>query len=184
MPARIVILNGVGSVGKSTTARALQRITNAPFLHVAMDVFLDMVPTATTGLPDGMILETVLDDDRPSVAISTGPVVERTLRGMRHAIGAMAGQGNNLIVDDVIMSAEEQQEYRDLLAAFDPFFVALLAPLEIIEARERARGDRMLGLARWQYDRVHAGLTYDLEIDTANASPMQCARRIKLAASL
>ncbi len=103
---------------------------------------------------------------------------------MRHAIGAMAGQGNNLIVDDVIMSAEEQQEYRDLLAAFDPFFVALLAPLEIIEARERARGDRMLGLARWQYDRVHAGLTYDLEIDTANASPMQCARRIKLAASL
>ena len=54
----------------------------------------------------------------------------------------------------------------------------------MLEAREQARGDRALGLARWQHERVHLGLDYDLEIDTATASPLDCARRIKAAFSL
>ncbi|MFZ3005690.1 MAG: hypothetical protein WA047_05905, partial [Phenylobacterium sp.] len=94
-PVQIVILNGVGRVGESSTARALQQICARPFLHVAMDAFLDMLPEATFGHADGMIFETR--------------------------------------------------------------FVGLLAPLEVLEAREVARGDRQIGLARWQFDRVHAG---------------------------
>jgi len=46
----VIILNGVGSVGKSSTARALQAITAEPFLHVAMDAFLDMLPPTMLGL--------------------------------------------------------------------------------------------------------------------------------------
>src|SRR5262245_18333522 len=38
--ARIVILNGVGSAGKSSIARALQAMTDESFLYVAMDTFL------------------------------------------------------------------------------------------------------------------------------------------------
>ncbi|MGH6929884.1 MAG: phosphotransferase-like protein, partial [Dongiaceae bacterium] len=34
--ARIVLLNGAGSVGKSSIARALQTIATEPFLHVQM----------------------------------------------------------------------------------------------------------------------------------------------------
>jgi len=37
----------------------------------------------------------------------------------------------------------------------------------------------LIGLARWQYDRVHRGIRYDLEVDTSVASPMTCARLIK-----
>lgn len=37
----------------------------------------------------------------------------------------------------------------------------------------------MIGLARWQYNRVHEAMTYDLEVDTSNASPMECANLIK-----
>ena len=44
--ARIILLNGVGSSGKSSIARALQEITAAPFLHVQMDVFVQMLPEA------------------------------------------------------------------------------------------------------------------------------------------
>lgn len=40
---RIIILNGAGSAGKSSIAKALQAITNEPFLHVAMDDFLDIL---------------------------------------------------------------------------------------------------------------------------------------------
>ncbi len=58
-------------------------------------------------------------------------------------------------------------------------FVGLFAPLAVLEARERARGDRMPGLARWQFDRVHRDMIYDLEIDASTASPQETARAIR-----
>src|SRR5881296_3138599 len=106
MTARIVLLNGVGSVGKGSIAKALQTITTEPFLHVEMDAFLEMLPEATFGRPDGLTFETVQEDGKPAVAITTGPVAARAFRGMRHAIAAMAAQGNNLIVDEVLLGSE------------------------------------------------------------------------------
>ena len=106
MTAKIVLLNGVGSAGKSSIAKALQTITAEPFLHVQMDAFLDMLPPTLQDHADGFSFETVLEDGKPSVVIRSGPVGARTMRGMRHAIAAMAGQGNNLIVDDVIFNRD------------------------------------------------------------------------------
>ncbi|WP_281405370.1 hypothetical protein [Mesorhizobium sp. B2-3-12] len=104
---------------------------------------------------------------------------EKTLRGMRHAVAAMAGQGNNLIVDDVLCNGEIQ-EYIDLLSDFDLHLVGVMAPLNVLEAREALRADRLPGLARWQFERVHEGIRYDLEVDTSVHSPLECARRIQL----
>ena len=184
MPPRIIILNGPGSVGKSSTARALQTIAAEPFLHVAMDAFLEMLPPAMFGDPRGYVFETTRTDGHPSVVIHTGPVFERAMRGMRQAIAAMAAQGNNLIVDDVMIGGGEAEEYRSLLAPGDLRFVGLYAPLAVLEARERDRGDRAIGLARWQYERVHRGVRYDLEIDTTATTPMESAERIRAAFDL
>ena len=177
--SHIVILNGVGSVGKTTTARALQEICTAPLLHVSMDAFLDMLPKAMFGHPDGLVFETIEQQGLPSVAIRTGPVLERAMQGMRHAIAALAAKGNHLVVDEVMTRDGQAGAYRHLLSDFDLRLVGLFAPLEVLEARERQRGDRAIGLARWQYDRVHCGVVYDLKIDTTKSSPMQSARIIR-----
>ena len=179
MTARIVLLNGVGSAGKGSIAKALQTMTTECFLHVEMDAFLGMLPEASFGQPDGITFETVQEGGRPSVIIRTGPVAERVFRGMRHAIAAMAAQGNNMIVDDVLLGSEKAAEYADLLSPFDLFLVGVFAPLDVLEARERERGDRLIGLARWQYDRVHKDMKYDLEVDTSRATPMECAKLIR-----
>jgi chloramphenicol 3-O phosphotransferase len=176
--ARIVLLNGVGSAGKGSIAKALQTITTECFLHVEMDAFLQMLPETSFGHPDGLTFETVHEDGNPLVIIRTGPGAERTFRGMRHAIAAMAGQGNNLIVDDVMLG-NARAEYAELLSAFEVFRVGVFAPLNVLEARELHRGDRLIGLARWQYDRVHKGMKYDLEVDTSSATPMDCANLIR-----
>ncbi len=118
------------------------------------------------------------DQGNPSVVISTGPVVQRAMKGMRHAIVAMAAQGNNLVVDEV-MIGQEAREYRALLSRFDVRLVGLFAPLEVLEARERERGDREIGLARWQFDRVHRDITYDLEIDATATTPLENAQQIR-----
>lgn len=176
--ARIVFLNGVGSVGKTSLAKALQAITQEPFLYVPMDAFLDMLPEKYFDHPDGFVFETTQVDGKPSVVIKTGLVGERTLSGMRHAIVALAAQGNDLIIDEVLLGAEKA-EYRQLLAPFEVHWVGVFAPLDVLEERERRRGDRLIGLSRWQYDKVHRDMTYDLEIDTSHETPLACAERIK-----
>ena len=45
-------------------------------------------------------------------------------------------------------------------------FVGVVAPREILEKREKERGDRFVGGARSQYFKVHENVAYDLEIDT------------------
>jgi chloramphenicol 3-O phosphotransferase len=176
---RIVLLNGVGSAGKSSIAKALQTVTTQPFLHVQMDAFLDMMPEAYQEHPDGFAYETMHQDGKPSVVISGGPVGERVMRGMRHAIAAMAAQGNDLIIDEVMTDEGTKAAYAALLAPFELHLVGVFAPLDVLEARERRRGDRLIGLARWQYDRVHKDMKYDLELDTSKATPIECANLIR-----
>lgn len=178
--ATIILLNGVGSAGKTSIAKALQRITATPFLHVAMDDFLDMLPPLYFDHPDGMVFETLSEDGKAAIAIHTGPVCERLLGGMRLAVAALAEAGNNLIVDEVLMGAgEASADYARLLAPYRVHWVGVHAALDILEQRESQRADRMVGLARWQFPRVHAGLAYDLEIDTGAMTPEAAAAAIR-----
>ncbi len=180
MTVRVVLLNGAGSVGKTTIARELQSITREPFLHVPMDAFLEMLPQQSFDTPDGLTFETINEDGHPSVVIHSGPLAVRTFRGMRHAVAAMAALDNNMIVDDVLLPAE-LDEYRELLQPFHLSVVGLFAPLEVLEQRERKRGDRLEGLARWQHRRVHEGVDYDLSVDTGLRTAAECAQLIKAA---
>lgn len=178
MAGRIVVLNGVGSAGKSSIARALQQIARDTWLHVEMDAFLDMLPPRLLDHPDGYRFEAVSDDGHAAVAIHEGPAGARLMRGMRKAIAAMANEGNNLIVDDVLLG-DSRAAYEDALKGLSVVYVGVHASLAVLEAREKARGDRLTGLARWQYHRVHAGMTYDFEVDSTDATPEACAEAIR-----
>jgi chloramphenicol 3-O phosphotransferase len=113
----------------------------------------------------------------PEIAIHDGEAGERLLAGMRRAVAAMARAGNDLIVDDVLVG-DGLADYEIQLAGLRFLKIGVLAPLDVLEAREAVRDDRMPGLARWQFPRVHAGLRYDLEVDSAKATPQQCAEHI------
>jgi chloramphenicol 3-O phosphotransferase len=143
-----------------------------------MDRFLEMLPDRGPADRNGIIYETLIEDGKPSVEIRVGPVATRALSGMRHAIAAMAAAGNNMIVDEV-MTAENAVWYRTLLAPYDMQMVAIMAPLEVLEERERLRGDRLPGLARRQFGRIHQGIAYDFTVDTATASALECAHLIR-----
>lgn len=175
---RVVLLNGVGSSGKTSIAKALQERAATPFLHVAMDAFIEMLPDRLQDHPDTFAYVPGAEGGLSSVSIATGPAGDRLLLGMRRAVAAMAAAGNDLIVDDVILGDDGMADYEALLAGFRLHRVGVLCPLDVLEQREHARGDRMIGLARWQFDRVHAGKAYDMTVDTATLSADECARRI------
>ena len=174
----VILLNGPGSAGKTSLAKALQSIASRVFLHVQMDDFLAMLPEAYMDHDEGLRFETLVEDGHSSVRVRSGPAVERALAGMRLAVAALAEAGNDLIVDDVMLG-DELSDYRRLLAGVDLRVVGVRARLDVLEAREAARGDRAIGLSRWQHQRVHAGKIYDLEIDTNERDAIACAAEIK-----
>ena len=183
MIATIILLNGNSSAGKSAIAKALQNITIEPFLHVAMDAFLDMMPPSMLKDRDGLVFAPQIVDGKPSCSITVGPAAARSLSGMRRAMAALADAGNNLIIDDVLID-EDAKDYAAALADHRVSWVGVFAPLDILEQRERQRGDRDIGQARWLSGRVHAGIRFDLEVDTSRADAADCATAIKRAFNL
>lgn len=54
-------------------------------------------------------------------------------------------------------------------------WVGVQCPVEVLEQREAARGDREVGTARSQFDAVHREVVYDVEVDSSVMSPLSCA---------
>ena len=174
--SHIIILNGIGSAGKSSIARAFQVL--APhYLHVQMDAFLDMIPPSAFGKPEGLVFETQEFDGHPSITIRSGPLVARAMRAFRASIAAMAADGLDLIVDDVLFTGQ-WTAYDPLRPAHRLTKVAVTCPLDILEAREAARGDRAIGLARGQWHRIDHATDYALTLDSSRLTPEQAAAEI------
>jgi chloramphenicol 3-O phosphotransferase len=181
----VILLNGTSSAGKTTIARALQDVLDTPYLHTGIDQML------IEHLPDGLIVFS--DGIQPAsaegwlavscedslVQVRIGPVGYRWLAGMYRAVAALAEGGLNVILDDVIYDPRVLCTAVETLPAEQVFFVGIRCPLEVAEQRERERGNRGRGGARAFYDLVHAHGVYDLEVDSARCSPIECAQQIE-----
>lgn len=175
--ARILLLNGPSSAGKSTLAKALQVEAREPFLRVSMDLFLEMQPPRYDNHPDTFFWTTQEEDGSARTSFQTGPRGAALMRGFRRSVAALAGEGWSLIVDDVA-AAGDWADYKRCLAGHRLLAVMVHAPLPVLEAREQARGDRMAGLARDQWQRVHRAIDYDFAVDTSELSAQAAAKAI------
>lgn len=160
--SQIIFLNGTSSSGKSSIGDLLHaRLTFPSRMYFRLDDFLMKMPVHT--LQD----RTKLKAELPKL-----------IRGFHACIGAYARSGVFGIVDHVLQEPDWLQDYKNSTAGIETSFVALHCPIEILEKRERERGDREIGLARKQIDRVHRGVSYAVEINTAANSPQECVEKI------
>ncbi|MEL7707173.1 AAA family ATPase [Citromicrobium bathyomarinum] len=175
--ARVIILNGVSSAGKTTIAKAIQQLADRDFLHVSMDVFIAMLPDGREFNAEWFPVETVASDHGPLTRIGNGPMGERLLLQMRAFVAELADSGFDVIVDEVCRS-RGIDAYRTLLDGHRLQIVQVTGDLRKIEQRERERGDRLVGLARAQAMNLHDDIAYDHDMDTTAASPEECAKYI------
>lgn len=151
-PAKIIILHGASSSGKSTLARSLQARIERPFWHISID-----------HLRDSGVL--------PSARIRSGEFDWKQMRapffeGFHRSLAAYASAGNNLIVEHIFDTAGWVEQLAELLAPYDVFFVGVHLPLDELVRRELARGDRRVGDAERDFHTIHVGMAYDHEVQS------------------
>lgn len=162
--ATIVVLNGTSSSGKTTVARAFQERAPRVFLNISIDTILyALPPSAFARLRRG--------DD----------LFRDSVRAFYACVRTLADLGHDLVIDHALVSEAEAELLKAAVSGHRVLMVGLECPVDVLEARERARGDRVIGLAAAQCGRIHQWLQYDLVIDTASVSTEDAAERIAAA---
>jgi chloramphenicol 3-O phosphotransferase len=152
---KVILISGTSSSGKSTLAKGLQKLLGDPFLHLQLDSYIEMLPRT---------------DD--------WEMFQRMVRGLNRSVAAMAEEGNNLIVDHVLIDNAWLEQLLELLHGHYVLFVGLDCPLEELERREQERDARRQGFARQQFDNIHTGKIYDLKLDTSVLSADESVARV------
>ena len=99
-----------------------------------------------------------------------GTTFVKLVGAFHHAIAAMAEADFNVIVDHVLVRQDWTEQCARLLADKYVLFVGVHCPLDELERREALRDERRQGFARSQFDYIHAGKTYDVEVDTSRVT--------------
>jgi chloramphenicol 3-O phosphotransferase len=96
-------------------------------------------------------------------------------------VRALVDNGNAVIFDHVLHDEVMHQSCRSAFAGLDVLSVGVTCPIEILEQREHARGDRVLGRARGLAEVVHSFMSYDVTVDTGALSTAQCVAAVLVA---
>ncbi|MGH9293100.1 MAG: chloramphenicol phosphotransferase CPT family protein [Acidimicrobiales bacterium] len=180
----VVVLNGGSSSGKTSIARCLQRLLGPTWMSLSID---DLV----RALPGGDDVDELIGVPRAVTAVGTegsivfgpdGSVIvgddfRRVEASWYGGLAEMGRCGTGLILDEVFMSGRSSQErLAAALSGLPVVWVGVRCDPDVAAARERARPDRVTGMAHLQSERVHEGVVYDLIVDTTGASASDCAK--------
>lgn len=169
----IVLMNGTSSAGKTSISIELINQKEILFHHLSIDDFInnynefidkkfpDIEPTREV---DEQVVAQILFDPIVSMFYST--------------VKLFSEMGFNVIVDTVI---ENDKWFNECLEAFSDqptLFIGVICSIEELIRREQTRGDRKIGLANSQFNKVYCFNEYDLEINTEELNPIECAEKI------
>ncbi len=174
----IILINGCGSSGKTSIAKAIQHKSPELWLSFGIDTSIDMIPADRQDACFTMIPGQ--NERGPTMHVDSGPEGVKLFRGMPQFAEILAASGNNLIIDEVLLDQKALKSYAQHLRAYTVYYIGIFCDLAVMQERERLRGNRCIGLSNDQMDRVHHGVlgVYDFTVDTTAICPVTAARRI------
>lgn len=167
-----IILNGGSSSGKTTIATCLQDILPSPWLRLSVDTLIDAMPqrllTSEAGIEFGS-----------DGSVRPGREFRRLEAAWMQGIATMIRAGARIIIDDVFVSGvDARNRWQAALADVSVLWVGVRCDPAVAAERERGRADRITGMATLQAQMVHAGIAYDIEVDTTATPAAECAHLI------
>jgi len=165
----IVLLNGTSSAGKTSISNELINQNEIPFHYSSIDNFIKefndkFLDVEIKREVDQQTIAQIMFDPLISVYYST--------------IKLFSENGLNVIVDTVIDNDKRFNECLDKFFDQPTLFIGVICSKEELMRREQARGDREIGLANSQFDKVYCFNEYDLEVNTEELNPVECAEKI------
>jgi chloramphenicol 3-O phosphotransferase len=188
----VILVNGPSSAGKTTLCRGLQAAIAHPYLCMGFDDFIFTAAeryyrgadTAEQSHQDrftaeGVRMVATSAPDGPRIVTAVfGPVFRSLIEGMAPAVRALVDAGSSVIFDHVLHDAAMYDSTLSSFAGLDVFAVGVVCQVEILEEREAARGDRVLGRARGLAEVVHQFCEYDVVVDTGKDTPGSCVDQV------
>jgi chloramphenicol 3-O phosphotransferase len=176
--SKIIFLNGCGSSGKTSIAKAIQHASSDLWLSFGVDTFIDMIPFEKQELYLRFI--SGQNERGPTMYARLEPEGVKLFSAMPKFAKMLADLQNNIIIDEVLFSERALKTYASHLKFHIVYYIGVFCNLETLQEREVLRGDRLVGLSNDQIDRVHQGAlnSYDFKIDTTAISPFEAARLI------
>ncbi len=160
--AKVIILNGTSSSGKSSIARILHRKLLRPaWVCLEWDAFINMLPQEHIESREDFL-----------------EMVPGVLSGFHGTIKAFANSGVGCIVDHVFQDETTYFDIAKKLKGHEVIYIGLHCPIDILETREKERGDRHIGTAKGQINKVHRHVEYSIEFNSNSLSPEECAEEV------
>lgn len=135
-----------------------------------MDNFIDMLPEKFIASNEKAKTEGyfAFEENDNKIEIKVSEQGAKFFANIPVIAAILAGQ-YDIIIDEVLLDEKTLKGYITKLISSKVYFIGVYCSLEEMEKREKARGDRMIGLSRGQIDIVHHNIPhYDLKIDTTN----------------
>ena len=176
--SKIIFLNGCGSSGKTSIARAIQHESPELWLSFGVDTLIDMIPF---GRQEPYLKFIPGQNDRgPIMHVESGPEGGKLFSVIPKFAEILADQGNNIIIYEVLFDEEALKAYVQYLKTHTVYYIGVFCDLAVMQEREVLRRDRCVGLSNDQIDRVNQGVlnSYDFKVDTTAISPFEAARLI------
>jgi chloramphenicol 3-O phosphotransferase len=170
----VIVLNGGSSSGKSSLAESLQTQLDGTWLVLGVD---DLVRALSHGPHDTSAGGTL--DITPEGSVVVGDDFRAAEVAWYEGLAAMARAGTGLIIDEVFLrGGASQDRLRSALQGLSVLWVGVRCDVDVAEARESRRGDRNIGMARDQAERVHRGVRYDMTVETTDLTPSEGAHAV------
>lgn len=150
----IIYINGASSAGKSTLARWVQSHHEGPLFYYSIDCLLETMPADELAR---------LRQSSKTQRIKWDNLWAAYFR----SAAALADSGLDVILDCPLYDVRARL-FNEHISPLRPLTVLLNCPVEELQRREVARGDRWVGLASYQAPRVITSIDHDLTFDSSS----------------
>jgi chloramphenicol 3-O phosphotransferase len=184
---RIVVLNGAPRSGKSSIVAAIQETFDGVWMNLGVDVFVRCVTPPRWRPGMGLRPGGERADLEALVPALYGALYDSVVAHSRHGLDVVVDIGHH---DGYTRPLGTLVDAARRLAGFPALLVGVRCPIDVVMQRrdedaarsgEYATSDTGGGVPepvrRWQ-DAVHDPGIYDVEVDTSELTPAQCAQRI------
>lgn len=169
--AKVIVIHGPSSSGKTSIAKELQTSLAEKYHYLSNDEFTQRFSAASPQILNELD-QAKLPEYFEIMKVRFGKVFHGVVK-------CFAVSGINVIVDHVLSNDTALNDFVELLADHESYFIGLNCSLEELERRELQRGDRKVGLAKHHFRSLSFIDIFDFVLDTTSLSSQESSIAIK-----